>query len=172
MRNLPDPRSLGSGNPGATNVLRTGSKSAAVITLLGDLLKGLLPVLLARMLELSSPWLAAVAFAAFIGHLYPIYYRFKGGKGVATALGVTLGAHWLAGLLLIATWLLMAFVTRISSLSALISALAMPILVYWLTQSTWMGIVFSAICLLVLIRHHDNIRRILNGSESRIGNYK
>ncbi len=170
MGNLPDPRGLGSGNPGATNVLRTGSKGAAIITLAGDVLKGLLPALLARTLEFNSPWLAAVAFAAFIGHLFPLYYRFRGGKGVATALGVTLGVHLLAGTLLICTWLLMAFLTRISSLSALISALVMPALIYWLTHSAWLGMTFLIISMLVIIRHRENISRILDGTESRLGN--
>ena len=166
---LPDPRTQGSRNPGATNVLRFGGKKAAAIVLLGDTLKGLLPVFVARLLQVDDNVLAAVALAAFVGHLYPLYYGFHGGKGVATALGVLLGVAWSVALAVVATWLMVAKVFRISSLAALIAAVLAPLLL-WLDNASQpiliMGWVMS---LLLLWRHRGNIQRLITGEEGRIG---
>ncbi len=166
--NLPDPRASGSGNPGATNVLRHGSKKAAVITLLLDIFKGVIPVLLAKWL-LPQPWLiGAVALAAFLGHLYPIFFQFKGGKGVATAFGVFTAVAWQVGLLLLLTWLGMAFVFRYSSLAALTAAVLAPLYLLLLTQQLpWVlwAILISA---LLIWRHRSNIHKLRNGLEDKI----
>lgn len=166
---LPDPRTQGSRNPGATNVLRFGGKKAAAIVLLGDTLKGLLPVFVARLLQVDDNVLAAVALAAFVGHLYPLYFGFHGGKGVATALGVLLGVAWSVALAVVATWLMVAKVFRISSLAALIAAVLAPLLL-WLDNASQpiliMGWVMS---LLLLWRHRGNIQRLITGEEGRIG---
>ncbi|WP_040852272.1 glycerol-3-phosphate 1-O-acyltransferase PlsY [Thiorhodospira sibirica] len=169
LMGLQDPRSLGSGNPGATNVLRSGSKKAAIITLLGDVLKGLAPVLLAQLAGISGLWLALVALAAFLGHLFPLYHGFKGGKGVATALGVLLALHWLTGLLVLLTWLLSAALTRYSSLSALLAALLAPLYVYLTTHDPWLTGTAVIMSVLVFIRHRRNIANLLAGTEPRIG---
>ena len=165
---LPDPRTQGSGNPGATNVLRIGGKKAAAATLFLDMLKGLLPVLLARALEAPLEIQAAVAFAAFLGHLYPVFFRFQGGKGVATALGVLLGLNWLVGLATIATWLVMALLFRISSLAALTAILLTPLYVWLLDRQVPLLAVAGAITLLLFWRHRSNIRKLLDGTEGRI----
>lgn len=166
---LPDPRTQGSRNPGATNVLRIGGKKAAAIVLLGDTLKGLLPVFIARLLQVDDNVLAAVALAAFVGHLYPLYFGFHGGKGVATALGVLLGVAWSVALAAVATWLMVAKVFRISSLAALTAAVLAPLLL-WLDNASQpiliMGWVMS---LLLLWRHRGNIQRLITGEEGRIG---
>lgn len=167
---LPDPRGEGSGNPGATNVLRIGGKKAAAITLMGDMLKGLLPVLAARLLDASMAVQAAVALAAFLGHLYPVFFGFRGGKGVATTLGVLLGLHWPVGLLTIATWLLIAKVFRVSSLAALLSLLATPLYVWWLIPEPALLIALLVMLILLFWRHRSNIQNLLAGRESRIGN--
>ena len=169
MTGLPDPRGGGSGNPGATNVLRTGDKGAAIITLLGDLLKGLVPVLVAQTLGLGPVWVSAVAMAAFLGHLYPVYHGFRGGKGVATALGVILGINWLTGLAALATWLLVVAVFRISSLGALTAATLMPVYMYLLTSESWFVVSGVLLTVLVYWRHRRNIRKLLAGEEPRIG---
>ena len=166
---LPDPRSEGSRNPGATNVLRFGGKKAAAITLAGDLLKGLLPVLLARGLGVDEPGLALTALAAFLGHLYPVFFGFEGGKGVATAFGVILGLSWLTALVALATWLLMAFTVRISSLSALTAAVLAP-LYAWLFGLPIVYVAAILIMVVILIwRHRSNIRQLLAGTEDTIG---
>jgi glycerol-3-phosphate acyltransferase PlsY len=168
---LPDPRSLGSGNPGATNVLRTGSKKAAIITLLGDSLKGLLPVLLSRELLPDYPeWCAMlVGLAAFLGHLYPVYYGFKGGKGVATALGVLLGFCWMLFLAAGATWLLIAWLFRYSALAAL-TAFALAPLYSALFASHAITIILVIILSgMIFWRHRANIKRLIKGEESKIG---
>ncbi len=169
LMGLPDPRTEGSENPGATNVLRIGGKRAAVITLAGDLLKGLVPVLLAQLMAPDPLTLAAVGLAAFLGHLYPLFFRFQGGKGVATSLGVFLGLSWLLGLMVIGTWLLMAALFRISSLSALTAALLAPVYVAWLLPSP--ALVGAAVLMSLLLcwRHRSNIRNLLSGSEDKIG---
>jgi len=166
---LPDPREQGSKNPGATNVLRLGGKKAAIVTLLGDMLKGLIPVLVAQGMSVSAEVLASVGLAAFVGHLYPVFFGFKGGKGVATALGVLSGFSWIVGLAVLLTWLTVAFVGRISSLSALVAAALAPIYVnYWLMAPA-PTVATLAMSGLLIYRHRGNIRRILNGEESRIG---
>ncbi|ACL74085.1 protein of unknown function DUF205 [Thioalkalivibrio sulfidiphilus HL-EbGr7] len=170
LAGLPDPRSQGSGNPGATNVLRTGRKGAAIITLLGDLLKGLVPVLVAHALGLEPVWIAAVALAAFLGHLFPVYHGFRGGKGVATALGVILGIQAWVGLAALATWLIVAAISRISSLSALTAATLTPVYMYLLTGERWYVAAGVLLAALIYWRHRANIRRLLRGEEPKIGN--
>lgn len=166
---LPDPRSQGSGNPGATNVLRFGGKKVAIIVLLGDLLKGLIPVMLAKWLGLSAATITLVASAAFLGHLYPVFFRFQGGKGVATALGVLLGVSWLIGLLVLMTWLLVAFISRLSSLSALVAAGFSPIFIYLIIPQPEYILMAVLLAVLLVWRHRSNIQKILNGTESKIG---
>ncbi|MCC6134098.1 MAG: glycerol-3-phosphate 1-O-acyltransferase PlsY [Candidatus Contendobacter sp.] len=166
---LPDPRSEGSRNPGATNVLRFGGKKAAAITLAGDFLKGLLPVLLARGVGVDEIGLALTGLAAFLGHLYPVFFGFEGGKGVATAFGVILGLSWLTALATLATWLIMAFTVRISSLSALTAATLAPLFA-WLFG---LPLIYSAailfMAILLIWRHRSNIRDLLAGTEDKIG---
>jgi glycerol-3-phosphate acyltransferase PlsY len=169
LMGLPDPRVSGSGNPGATNVLRVGGKRAAAITLFGDMLKGLIPVLIAQLLGASMPVVAATGLAAFLGHLYPVFFAFQGGKGVATLLGVLLGLHWLAGLATIVTWLAVAAIWRISSLSALVAAALSPIYVWQTTGSTLAAAVVLLMAAILYWRHRENIRRIAAGTEGRIG---
>jgi acyl phosphate:glycerol-3-phosphate acyltransferase len=169
LAGLPDPRSQGSRNPGATNVLRTGHKGAAIITLLGDVLKGLAPVLIAKAVGLDPAWVAAVALAAFLGHLYPVFHGFEGGKGVATALGVLLGIHGLTGLAALATWLVAAGVTRISSLGALTAATLTPLYMYLFTGEPWFVGASILLAVLVYWRHRGNISKLLTGQEPRIG---
>ena len=170
---LDDPRSYGSGNPGATNVLRSGNKKAAALTLLFDLLKGLVPVLLVNLLGerfgIDELGVALVALAAFLGHLWPVFFRFQGGKGVATAAGVLLGLNVGLGLATLATWLLVAYVSRYSSLAALLAAVLAPFyhaLVWGPNGATAVVGVLSA---LLIWRHSANINKLLAGTESRIG---
>ena len=170
---LPDPRSHGSGNPGATNMLRTGKKSAAALTLIGDALKGYIAVWLAQWatttygLPAYMPYLAALA--AFLGHLFPVFFGFKGGKGVATALGVLLALDARLGGLCILTWLAVFALTRVSSLSALVAATLAPVYGYYLLghgeQSGLLAGILAVLSLLVLARHHSNIRKLLSGEE-------
>lgn len=169
LAGLPDPRLEGSKNPGATNVLRLGGKKAAVITLLGDAVKGLVPVLIAQYLEFRPELIAAVGLAAFLGHLYPIFFGFKGGKGVATALGVLAGFSGWVGLSVMGTWLAMAFVSRISSLSALTAAALAPFYVWTILGSKVLSGAALAMAMLLISRHRANIVRLLKGEESRIG---
>lgn len=165
---LPDPRSEGSRNPGATNVLRYGGKKAAAITLFGDMLKGLLPVLLGQAVGVDKSVLAAIAMAAFLGHLYPLFFGFKGGKGVATAFGVLLGLVWPVALAVLATWLVMAKVFKISSLSALTAAILTPFYTWWLTPENVYISLSIAISILLLWRHRSNIQRLASGAEGKI----
>lgn len=169
LMGLPDPRTQGSGNPGATNVLRFGGKKLAAFTLLGDMLKGLLPVVAASFITDNMTVLALVAMAAFLGHLYPVFFGFRGGKGVATALGVLLGLSWQVGLAVLVTWVVMALVFRISSLSALIAALLSPLYAWWFTESLVYIEMMAAMAMLLLWRHRANIERLLSGQEKRIG---
>ena len=164
---LPDPRTQGSGNPGATNVLRFGGKKLAATVLFFDVLKGVIPVLIAHLMGLPMVWVAATAFAAFLGHLFPLFFQFKGGKGVATALGgfialsPTLAA---AGLL---TWLLVFALSRLSSLSALTAAALAPVYSLWIIDSVgarWLVLLMS---LMLIARHHTNIRRLISGDEEK-----
>ena len=168
LMGLPDPRSEGSGNPGATNVLRLGGKKAAFLTLSGDMLKGLVPVLIAQALHASPLIQSATALAAFLGHLYPVFFSFRGGKGVATALGVAFGLYWPAGLSVAGIWLLMAFVFRISSLSALTAMLLAPAC-FWLLkpEPAFIGVMI-VITLMLFWRHRTNIRDLLSGTEGKI----
>jgi glycerol-3-phosphate acyltransferase PlsY len=164
---LGDLRAIGSGNIGATNVLRTGHKGAAAATLLLDAAKGAVAVIAARALAGETAAMLA-GLAAFLGHLYPVWLRFRGGKGVATFLGVTLALSWPAGLAACATWLATAALFRYSSLAALVAAAATPA---WLAlagrrDAIWLGLALAA---LVFVRHHANIRRLLAGTEPRIG---
>ena len=166
---LPDPRTEGSRNPGATNVLRLGSKPGAVLTLAGDIAKGVLPVLAARWIFDEPLLLALTALGAFLGHLFPLYFRFEGGKGVATALGVLVVIDWQLAPLLIATWLVVAATFRYSSLAALVTAAAAPLYLFWFTGEpvfVGLGIVLAV---LLYFRHSKNIRRLLHGDEPKIG---
>ena len=164
---LPDPHSYGSGNPGATNVLRTGNKRAAVLTLLGDALKGFVAVVLARMIlgqdaltsSLNSWILCGVVVAVFLGHLFPIFHGFKGGKGVATACGILFGINWILGLATLATWIIVAKFMRYSSLAALAAAVFGPIYFVFLFGLHPMGIALLIVCALLIWRHRSNIDR-------------
>jgi glycerol-3-phosphate acyltransferase PlsY len=165
---LPDPRTQGSNNPGATNVLRIGGKKAAAITLVGDSLKGVIPMLAAHALGAGPQVLAAVGLAAFLGHLFPVFFGFKGGKGVATALGVQLGLYLPIGLTVAAIWLFVAKVLKVSSLSALISMSLAPLVVWlWWNAPVLIGMQLVMSGLLVW-RHKSNIRNLLAGTEDRI----
>ena len=166
---LPDPRTYGSGNIGATNVLRSGSRAAAVATLAGDLAKGWIAVLVALRLGLAAEMVALVGFAAFLGHLFPVWLRFKGGKGVATAAGVLIAFDWRLGVAVIVVWLTMAVVTRYSSLAALTAAAFAPALAWYLWDSVAHLVAVAAMSVLLVIRHHENIRKLMRGEESRIG---
>lgn len=166
---LPDPRSLGSGNPGATNMLRTGSKKAAALTLIGDLLKGLIPLLVARSLGFDMLMLCLMAMAATIGHMYPIYYQFRGGKGVATTLGVLLGINWILAIAWIATWISTAKLSGYSSLAALVATALLPVVAYFMQLQAIVIYLTGAIAILVIWRHRSNIKNLLNGKESKIG---
>jgi acyl phosphate:glycerol-3-phosphate acyltransferase len=169
LAGLPDPREQGSKNPGATNVLRLGGKKAAAITLAGDALKGWLPVLLATALKVSPEILAAVGLVAFLGHLYPIFFGFKGGKGVATALGVLSGFSGWVGLAVLGTWLAMAALFRFSSLAALTAATLAPVYIWFLLHSPVLTGAALTMTFLLISRHRANIERLLKGEESRIG---
>ena len=173
---LDDPRSYGSGNPGATNVLRSGRKKAAALTLLGDALKGLVAVLLARWLQshfgLADEVVAAVAVAVLVGHMWPLFFGFKGGKGVATALGVLLALSWLVALICAAVWLIMAFGLKISSLAALTATVISPLAAMFLVQQPSWQAAIAVIAALVLLRHRSNIQNLLSGKESKIGSGK
>ncbi|WP_373280458.1 glycerol-3-phosphate 1-O-acyltransferase PlsY [Methylogaea oryzae] len=169
---LPDPRAEGSKNPGATNVLRIGGKKAAAITLFGDVLKGVLPVVLGKALGVEPMLLAMIGLAAFLGHLFPVFFGFQGGKGVATAVGVLAAFSWQVGLALLGTWLAMAAISRISSLSALTASVLAPFYVWWLSGDMAMTATAGLLSVLLVWRHKGNIQRILSGTESRIGQKK
>ena len=166
LMGLPDPREQGSGNPGATNVMRFGGKKAAAITLLGDLLKGLIPVYIAKVLYVPVELLAVIGLSAFMGHLYPVFFKFKGGKGVATSIGVLLGFSWLLGFAFIGTWLLIYKVGKISSLSALCASVLSPVYAWFIVGD--LSIVGASTIMMVFLlwRHKSNIQRLLNGEES------
>jgi glycerol-3-phosphate acyltransferase PlsY len=165
---IEDPRKTGSHNPGATNVLRHGGKKAAIITLLGDMLKGLIPVLIVSQLQTDTLIIALVGLFALLGHVFPIYYGFKGGKGVATYYGVILGMNLLAGLIAGAIWLGMAAIVKISSLSALISIFFTPFLLWYFSQSVELTSAVALMSILVFWRHRQNIKSLLQGSEEKI----
>ena len=178
LMGLNDPRSYGSKNPGATNVLRSGNKAAAVVTLLLDALKGWLPVVLVKWYGadygLGDGTVAAVGLAAFLGHLYPVFFGFKGGKGVATAAGVLLGISWILGVATLATWLIVAFFSRFSSLASLAAAAFAPLYYLFGDRAAWYvdkGILMAvfAISALLFYRHRENINKLIKGTESRLG---
>ena len=170
---LPDPHEYGSKNPGATNVLRTGHRLAALLTLIGDAAKGFVAVLCAR---LVAPWLGApewvvpiVGLAVFVGHLYPLFHRFRGGKGVATAGGIVLALYWPLGVVLITVWLLMAFGFKISSLAALTTAVLLPIGLLYARGPGLEVAVGAVMAVLLFWRHRGNIRQLRSGQERTIG---
>ena len=168
LMGLPDPRQSGSGNPGATNVLRLGNKPAAALTLLGDVLKGVLPVLIAKYLDADTTGIALAGLGAFLGHLFPVFFGFAGGKGVATSLGIFLALNPLIAGSQVALWALMALVFRYSSLAALVTTLATPVLLSWQMGDpvlTGFGIILAA---LLVFRHRANIVRLVQGNESKI----
>jgi glycerol-3-phosphate acyltransferase PlsY len=166
---LKDPREVGSGNPGATNILRYGGKKAAILTLLGDVLKGVIPVLLAHALGVASVVLALTMLAAFLGHVFPVFHGFKGGKGVATAFGALVALNGWVGLALFVSWLVMAIATRYSSLSAITVALLAPVYVGWFTREPVLIFTAAVMALLLLWRHRSNIEKLLAGTETKIG---
>ena len=168
LMGLPDPRQSGSGNPGATNVLRLGNKPAAALTLLGDVLKGVLPVLIAKYLDADTTGIALAGLGAFLGHLFPVFFGFAGGKGVATSLGIFLALNPLIAGLQVVLWTLMALVFRYSSLAALVAALVTPVLLAWQMNDpvlTGFGIILGA---LLVFRHRANLVRLVQGNESKI----
>jgi glycerol-3-phosphate acyltransferase PlsY len=169
---LPDPRSYGSGNIGATNVLRSGSRIAALLTLAGDTAKGWAAVLVARALGAPDELLAVVALAAFLGHVFPVWLRFHGGKGVATAAGVLIALDWRLGLAVVVVWLTMAVVSRYSSLAAITAALFAPVAAWYLFGSGPLFAAVAAMSVVLIARHRGNIAKLARGEESRIGEKK
>ena len=178
LMGLNDPRSYGSKNPGATNVLRSGNKAAAVTTLLLDALKGWLPVMLVKWLGadfgLGGGTVAAVGLGAFLGHLYPVFFSFKGGKGVATAAGVLIGISWVLGLATLATWLIVAYFSRYSSLASLAAAVFSPLYYLFGDRAAWyvdkrIVVMLVVISALLVYRHRENINKLLKGTEARLG---
>ena len=171
---LPDPYTHGSKNPGATNVLRTGNKLGAVLTLLGDAAKGWVAVTIARAVlgdpasESNNLLLGLVTIAVFLGHLYPIFHGFKGGKGVATAAGILFAISWVLGLATLGTWLIVAFFMRYSSLAALCAAAFAPLYFTFLFGVQPMGLAILVMSLLLIYRHRSNIRNLMNGTETRL----
>ncbi|MCE2724012.1 MAG: glycerol-3-phosphate 1-O-acyltransferase PlsY [Burkholderiales bacterium] len=176
LMGLPDPHSYGSGNPGATNVLRTGKKLAALLTLAGDAGKGWFAVWLAQRVavdfSLNETTLAAVALAVFIGHLFPVFFRFQGGKGVATAAGILLAINLWLGLATLATWLIIAVFFRYSSFAALVASIFAPFCTAYLFGLTGYFPAVFFMCLLLIWRHRENITKLMNGTESRLGTKK
>ena len=170
---LPDPHTYGSGNPGATNILRSGKKLAALLTLLGDAAKGWFAVWLAQQfqadLALSQNTLAGVAFAVFLGHLFPVFFKFKGGKGVATAAGVLLAINFWLGLATLATWAIIVIFFRYSSLAALVASIFAPFYTFYLFGLTPYLCAVIAMCALLIWRHKENIIKLMNGTESKLG---
>lgn len=168
LMGLPDPRTQGSNNPGATNVLRIGGKKPAAITLLGDSLKGLIPMVIGHLLDVGPAALAGIGLAAFLGHLFPVFFGFRGGKGVATALGMQLGLYWPIGLCVAAVWLFVAKVLKISSLSGLVSMALAPgfVWLFW-PDKVLIGMQLVVTGLLIW-RHRSNIRNLLHGTEGRL----
>lgn len=170
---MDDPRSYGSGNPGATNVLRSGKKLAAILTLLGDGLKGFVAVFvaikLAPTLEFTVLDIAAISLAVLIGHMWPIFFGFKGGKGVATAVGVLLALSWPTALACLVVWLIVAFALKMSSLAALLAAALSPIFAFFFINNTVLVSTICVIAILIIIRHKSNIQNLLQGKEGKIG---
>ena len=169
---LSDPRLGGSGNPGTTNVRRLHGKRAAFLTLLGDVLKGIIPVLIAKVISNSEFIIALCGLAAFLGHIFPIYFKFKGGKGVATLIGVLFATHWFLGATYVLTWIITAFIFRYSSLAALIAATLMPIYAYFSEQESQYIISLTLITAILFWRHKTNIRNLIDKKEDKIGKAK
>lgn len=165
---LPDPRKQGSGNPGATNVLRFGGKLAAGLTLAGDVLKGVVPVLLAHLISGSPATVASTAVAAVLGHMYPVFFQFKGGKGVATAFGAVAAMVYPVALFMGAVWVLTAMATRYASLASMAAAVAAPLFALIFIQQLAFVVALAIIAALLVYRHKDNIQRLRNGTESEI----
>ena len=163
--NLSDPRTIGSKNPGATNVLRTGNKLAAILTLIGDILKATFAVKIAILIGLSDLELMQICLAVLIGHTYPIYHKFKGGKGVATALGILLAINWILALCAIFIWLIIFSIWRYSSLAAIIASLAIPIISYFLNETLYILLTNILITALIIFNHHTNIKKLIKGVE-------
>ncbi len=169
LMQLEDPRTQGSNNPGATNVLRLYGKKAAIPTLVGDVLKGVIPVLIGRALHTPDIILASIGLAAFSGHLFPVFFKFQGGKGVATLVGVLLGTYWLLGLAYIGTWLLMAAIFRYSSLAGLTAAATTPIYTAFVLDSPYFIASSTLIAILLFWRHTSNIKKLISGEEDKLG---
>ena len=164
---LSDPRTIGSGNTGATNVMRTGNKIAALLTLLGDMLKATIVIIIANQMNLSEMNLVVISITILLGHIFPIYYKFRGGKGVATALGILLGINWMLALAVFFVWLFVFIIWRYSSVAAIVATLSAPIFSYYLEFSSeilWLNIIISTI---IIYRHKSNIKNLLNGTEHR-----
>lgn len=168
MFELPDPRDQGSKNPGATNVLRIAGKSTALMVLVGDMLKGVIPVLLARVYGVSDIFLGFVCFSAIAGHMFPVFFGFKGGKGVATMLGTLFGLNFMLGVLALATWIIIATVFRYSSLASLLTALVMPIYAILFMRDVNVFIPLMVVTFLIFYKHRDNITRLTDGTETKI----
>jgi len=168
LMGLPDPRTEGSNNPGATNVLRIGGKKAAALTLAGDSLKGVIPMLVCHLLGASALVFALAGLAVFLGHLYPVFFGFKGGKGVATALGVQFGLYWPIGAVVGLVWLFMARVVNISSLSALVAMAIAPLVVWYFRPAPELIVMQLVVSAILFWRHRSNIRNLLTGNEGRI----
>lgn len=165
---LPDPRTQGSKNPGATNVMRLGGKRLAAITLLGDALKGFIPVMLVKVFFPDPILVGFVMLGAFLGHLYPIFFKFQGGKGVATLIGTLLGMSWMVGGLFLLTWLVVALTFRISSLAALVATVLVPFYTLAILNITY-ALFVACLCVLLILRHKTNIQRLLAGTEPKMG---
>jgi glycerol-3-phosphate acyltransferase PlsY len=165
--NLPDPRTEGSRNPGATNVMRLAGKQAALIVLVADAIKGFLPVILARMLGVSGFGLGLIAVIALLGHLYPIFFQFKGGRGVATAIGAIFGLNFFVGILALITWIAVVYFTKYSSLASIVTFVLAPIFILIFSQAVYFipVVIMSA---LIIWRHWDNIQRLRSGTESKV----
>lgn len=172
IMSLPDPRTYGSGNIGATNVLRSGSRVAALATLVGDFAKGWIAVLVARHLQLPHEMVALVGFAAFLGHVFPVWLKFNGGKGVATAAGVLIAFDWRVGLAVIVAWLTIAVLSRYSSLASLTAAFFAPVAAWFFLGVGPYLYAVMVMSVVLIARHHGNIRKLMHGEESRIGEKK
>jgi|TARA_B110000977_G_scaffold199126_1_gene285608 glycerol-3-phosphate acyltransferase PlsY len=164
---ISDPRTMGSKNPGATNVLRTGNKYAAIFTLLGDMLKATMVVAPAIAYDISGLELVVISLAVLLGHVFPVYHKFRGGKGVATALGILFAINWVLALIVLFVWLVIFLLFRYSSLAAIISSLAAPLIAYFLNQGQTIVIIAGLVALLIVYRHQSNIKNLLRGRESR-----
>jgi len=172
LMGLEDPRSSGSNNPGATNVLRIGGKKAAIITLIGDMLKGLLPVLVVKFFNVDIIVIALVAIGAFLGHLFPLFFKFKGGKGVATFFGALIGIDWQAGAAALVTWLVIAYLFKYSSLAAVLTAILSIAYIWFFSGAIILAGACGVMSSLLVWRHTENIKRLLAGEEDKIGTKK